>query len=95
MISATNHFYYYENNLIEDASNFRTTSPKGLRAIVEDFIKRSKTAAYDPVIYLKIWNEASLDETSRSAIEFIKQKKYRRVNLKEVEKKLITLTEAQ
>ena len=95
MISEKNNIYYYENELIEDASNFISASAKGIRIVVEDFSRNSKAAGHKSVILLKIMKESSLDKLSKDAIDFIKQKNYKQVPLREVEKQLIIITERQ
>jgi hypothetical protein len=54
MISEKNNIYYYQNELSEDAINFLSTSAKGLRIVVEDFLRSAKAAGHKSVILLKI-----------------------------------------
>jgi len=93
MISKANHIYYYQNKLMEDASNFMTQSSRGIRIIIDDLIRSSKSSGHHLIILLKVANEKLLDESSKRVVEYIKTKSYQLRKLSSVEKWLIKKTE--
>lgn len=92
LISKTHRYYYYENQLDADASNFKTTSSRGIMDWSE-MQKREK--GNDNVVFiLKMQEKDSLNATSKKLLDYIKeQKKYEISPLNEVEKHLIRVTE--
>ena len=95
MIAESNHLYFYDNFLVEDASNFMSTTSKGIESWINHFLNESKQKNHRLVILLKIQKESALNESSRKAIGYIKKQNYKQGDLKEVEKELIRLTERQ
>jgi hypothetical protein len=94
MLAESNRIYFYENSLEEDASNLKTTTARGIESWITRSLYESTQKAYQLLILLKIQEQSTLNDNSKKAIEYIKQKNYKQVDLKEVEKELIRLTEA-
>lgn len=92
LISKTHRYYYYENELEADASNFKTTTYRGIIDWTE-MQKREK--GNDNVVFiLKMQEKDSLNTSSKKLLAYIKeQKKYEISPLNEVEKHLIRVTE--
>ena len=94
LISKRNLFYYYENTLHEDGSNFKTTAndSKEITAWCEYF--KQQNGEPNVTFILKIQAKDSLNNNSRKLIEYIKkQKSNRTAVLREEEKELIRVTE--
>ena len=93
MISEANNIYYYDNTLKEDASNFMSTNPKGIRNVIYSFANEAKGKGHQLIILLKIQKQSALNESSKKVVDYIRQQNYRQVNLLPVEEELIKITE--
>jgi hypothetical protein len=93
MISEANYIYYYKEPLQSDASNFNVTNHRGVRSVIQLHADEAKNQNHKLIILLKIQKLSALNESSKSAIDFIKKQNYNQVDLKEVEKELIRITE--
>jgi len=95
MLSKENHVYYYEGQLLPDASNFKSTNFKDLRGILLN--KKARTPEKDLVVIIKP-NELSsyknvvdvLDEMTITEI-----KRYAMIDITPQENELIKVTEGQ
>jgi biopolymer transport protein ExbD len=93
LLSKDNHVYYYEGQLLSDASNFKSTNFKDLRGILLD--KKARTPEKDLVVIIKP-NELSnyknvvdvLDEMTITEI-----KRYAMIDITPQENELIKVTE--
>lgn len=93
LLSKENHVYYYEGQLLPDASNFKSTNFKDLRSILLD--KKARTPEKDLVVIIKP-NELSnyknvvdvLDEMTITEI-----KRYAMIDISPQENELIKVTE--
>ena len=93
LLSKENHVYYYEGQLLPDASNFKSTNFKDLRGILLD--KKARTPEKDLVVIIKP-NESSnyknvvdvLDEMTITEI-----KRYAMIDISPQENELIKVTE--
>jgi biopolymer transport protein ExbD len=93
LLSKDNHVYYYEGQLLPDASNFKSTNFKELRGILLD--KKARTPEKDLVVIIKP-NELSnyknvvdvLDEMTITEI-----KRYAMIDITPQENELIKVTE--
>lgn len=93
LLSKENHVYYYEGQLLPDASNFKSTNFKELRSILLD--KKARTPEKDLVVIIKP-NEFSnyknvvdvLDEMTITEI-----KRYAMIDITPQENELIKVTE--
>ncbi len=93
LLSKENHVYYYEGQLLPDASNFKSTNFKDLRGILLD--KKTRTPEKDLVVIIKP-NESSnyknvvdvLDEMTITEI-----KRYAMIDISPQENELIKVTE--
>ena len=61
LLSKNNNVYYYEGQLKEDASNFKSTNFKGIREVIIN--KKRTTSAEDLVIVIKPNAEATYKNT--------------------------------
>lgn len=93
MGSVKNHFYYYENSMRIDGSNFMLTNAKGIKERIMMFLYESKNRKRQSIILLKIQRKAALNKASKSVIDYIKQQNYRQLDLRTVERDLINATE--
>lgn len=93
MVSMKNHFYYYENSMIIDGSNFMVINAKGIKERIMMFLYESGRQNHQSLILLNVQKKSALNKDSKGAIKFIKQHNYMKVSLKEVEKILIEKTE--
>lgn len=93
MVAGSNRIYFYENSLEEDASNLKTSTAKGIESWITNSLHESKQKSRQLLIILKIQEPSTLNDASKKAIEYIKQKNHKQVDLKEVEKELIRLIE--
>lgn len=96
MMSRDNHVYYYEGQLAEDASNFKTTNfdpETGIRKVIMD--KKRSTNAEDLVIVIKPGKEATYKNTVDILDEMTinEVKRFALVDISDVEEKLIAATE--
>jgi hypothetical protein len=93
MVSVKNHFYYYENSMLIDGSDFMLTNPRGIKERIMMFLYESKNKNHQSLILLKIQEKAALNKDSKSVIKYIRQQNYKHVDLKTVERELINATE--
>ena len=93
LISKENFIYYYDNTLMPDASNFKVTNWRGLRNIIYMFTDESKQKGHELIILLKIQKQSALNEGSRKAIDEVKHKNYKQVDLLPMEEEIIGVTE--
>ena len=93
MISEANYIYYYNEPLQPDASNFGIVDHIQVNTLIAIYIEEAKRKDHQLMIFLKIQQQSSLNENSKKAMDYIKQWNYKKVNLKEVEKELIRITE--
>ena len=93
MISKKNHFYYYENSMLIDGSNFMVTNVKGAKNQIKMFLDKSKEQEHQSVILLKIIKRSALNKDSKNVIDYIKQQNYKQSKLNKDEKMLIEKTE--
>lgn len=96
MMSKDNHVYYYEGQLLPDASNFKTTNfdpESGIRKVIMD--KKRNTNAEDLVIVIKPGKEATYKNTVDILDEMTinEVKRFALVDITEVEEQLIAATE--
>ena len=93
MISKKNHFYYYENSMLIDGSNFMVTNVNGAKNQITMFLVNSKEKEHQSIILLKIIKRTALNKDSKRVIDYIKQQNYKKSKLNKEEKFLIKKTE--
>ena len=93
IVSKKNHFYYYENSMLIDGSNFMLTNAKGIKERITMFLYESKNKNHQSLIVLKIQKEEVLIKESKNVIRYVRQLNYKQVDLEMLEKKLINATE--
>src|SRR6185503_328682 len=87
MISKKNIFYYYENSMHADGSNFMSTNAKGIRNVLMLFQYEAQGQNHQTIILLKVMDKSVLNESSQVAITEIKKGNYKQVKLNPVEKR--------
>lgn len=96
MMSKDNHVYYYEGQLLPDASNFKSTNfdpESGIRKVIMD--KKRSTNTEDLVIVIKPGKEATYKNTVDILDEMTinEVKRFALVDITDVEEQLIAATE--
>lgn len=87
LFSAYGNVYYYTSPLAEDASNFKSASPKDIELVIRVAEQEAKQKDHSLVVLIK-------SESSKKAEDIARwYNKYTRSKLTETEKKLIKLTE--
>jgi biopolymer transport protein ExbD len=92
LLGKDNHVFYYEGELLPDASNFKSSNFKEIRDVI---IQKKQAADTNPVVVIKPNNESNyknvidiLDEMSINVV-----KRYAVVDISPVEEDLIKRTE--